>query len=164
MCRRALLLLLLLVAALPTAVAARSLVIERFDAEVVVTPEGVTYVTETIRPRFTGEWNGIFRTIPVEYRTPQGFNYTLYLDVESVTDDRGNPLKVEQSRRAPLPQIQDLGSGCSRRDPHRRLPLSGFQRPEVLRGARRALLERHRRRVGGPHSERQCSHPAAARG
>ena len=98
MCRRAFLLLLLLVAALPTAVAARSLVIERFDAEVVVSPEGVTYVTETIQPRFTGEWNGIFRTIPVEYRTPQGFNYTLLLDVEGIADERGNPLKVEQSR------------------------------------------------------------------
>ena len=98
MCRRTFLLLLLLVAALPTAVAARSLVIERFDADVVVSPEGVIYVTETIRPRFTGEWNGIFRTIPVEYRTPQGFNYTLHLDVESVADERGNPLKVEQSR------------------------------------------------------------------
>jgi uncharacterized membrane protein len=98
MCRRTFLLLLLLVAALPTAVAARSLVIERFDADVVVSPEGVIYVTETIRPRFTGEWNGIFRTIPVEYRTPQGFNYTLHLDVESIADERGNPLKVEQSR------------------------------------------------------------------
>ncbi|MGH7478300.1 MAG: DUF2207 domain-containing protein, partial [Candidatus Methylomirabilales bacterium] len=98
MVRRAFLLLLLLVTTLPTAVAARSLVIERFDAEVVVTPDGVTYVTETIRPRFTGEWNGIFRTIPVEYRTPQGFNYTLHLDVESIADERGNPLKVEQSR------------------------------------------------------------------
>ncbi|MGH7473300.1 MAG: DUF2207 domain-containing protein, partial [Candidatus Methylomirabilales bacterium] len=98
MYRRAFLLLLLLVTTLPTAVAARSLVIERFDADVVVSPEGVIYVTETIRPRFTGEWNGIFRTIPVEYRTPQGFNYTLHLDVESIADERGNPLKVEQSR------------------------------------------------------------------
>jgi len=95
---RAFLLSLLLAATLPTAVAARSLVIERFDADVVVSPEGITYVTETIRPRFTGEWNGIFRTIPVEYRTPQGFNYTLHLDVESITDERGNALKVEQSR------------------------------------------------------------------
>jgi len=98
MCRRVFLLLLLLVTTLPTAVAARSLVIERFDADVVVSPEGIIYVTETIRPRFTGEWNGIFRTIPVEYRTPQGFNYTLHLDVESIADERGNPLKVEQSR------------------------------------------------------------------
>ncbi len=98
MVRRAFLLLLLLAAVLPTAVAARSLVIERFDADVVVSPEGVTYVTERIQPRFTGEWNGIFRTIPVEYRTPQGFNYTLLLDVESITDEPGNPLKFEQSR------------------------------------------------------------------
>jgi hypothetical protein len=34
--------------------AARSLAIERFDAEVTVTAEGDVYVRETIRPRFTG--------------------------------------------------------------------------------------------------------------
>ena len=100
MVRRAflLLLVLLLAAAAPRDAAARSLVIERFDVEVFVFKEGHIEVTETIQPRFTGEWNGIFRTIPVEYRTPQGFNYTLLLDVTSVTDDRGTPLKVEQSR------------------------------------------------------------------
>ena len=99
MVRRAfLLLVLLLAAAAPLDAAARSLVIERFDVEVFVFKEGHVEVTETIQPRFTGVWNGIFRTIPVEYRTPQGFNYTLLLDVTSVTDDRGTPLKVEQSR------------------------------------------------------------------
>ena len=46
-------------------------------------------VEETIVPRFTGSWNGIFRTIPVQYRTPQGLNYTLRLDIESVTDAEG---------------------------------------------------------------------------
>lgn len=99
MVRRAfLLLVLLLAAAAPRDAAARSLVIERFDVEVFVFTEAHIEVTETIQSRFTGAWNGIFRTIPVEYRTPQGFNYTLLLDVTSVTDDRGTPLKVEQSR------------------------------------------------------------------
>jgi len=32
-------------------------------------------VTETIRARFTGAWNGLYRTVPVVYRTPQGFDY-----------------------------------------------------------------------------------------
>lgn len=51
-----------------------------------------------IRPRFTGAWNGIYRFIPVEYRTPQGFNYTLRLDVRSITDEAGQPLRYESSR------------------------------------------------------------------
>src|SRR4026208_237955 len=55
-------------------------------------------VDETIVPRFTGAWNGIYRTIPVEYRTPQGLNYTLRLQIESITDNAGQPLKYESSR------------------------------------------------------------------
>ena len=54
--------------------------------------------SETIRPRFTGSWNGLYRTIPIEYRTPQGFTYDLRLDIESVTDGSGAPLRYESSR------------------------------------------------------------------
>ena len=78
--------------------AQRTLVIERFDAVIDVSPDGSIVVEETIVPRFTGTWNGIFRTIPVEYRTPQGLNYTLRLDVDSVTDGEGQALKYETSR------------------------------------------------------------------
>jgi uncharacterized membrane protein YgcG len=77
---------------------ARSLVIERFHAELQVLPSGELLVTETIRPRFSGSWNGLMRDIPVEYRTPQGFNYTLFLDVVSVTDERLTPLKYDSYR------------------------------------------------------------------
>ncbi len=87
---------LLIAAALPAA--ARKLVIQSFDVVVVVLPEGIIDVTETIRPRFTGSWRGIYRTIPVEYGTPQGFNYTLVLEPVSVTDGDGRPLKYESSR------------------------------------------------------------------
>ena len=88
--------LLLLAAAAPAA--ARKLVIQRFDVEVVVQPDGSLEVTEVIQPRFTGSWRGIYRTIPVEYRTPQGFNYTLLLEPLSVTDGTGRALKYESSR------------------------------------------------------------------
>jgi hypothetical protein len=81
-----------------TVSADRTLVIERFEASIDVSPDGAIAVEETIVPRFTGSWNGIFRTIPVEYRTPQGLNYTLRLDVESVTDAAGQKLKYESSR------------------------------------------------------------------
>jgi len=97
MFRRVLTLALFLFAA-PTVLAQRSLVIERLDATIDVAPDGSLLVDETIVARFTGSWNGIFRTIPVQYRTPQGLNYTLRLDIESVTDDEGRTLKYESSR------------------------------------------------------------------
>jgi uncharacterized membrane protein len=77
---------------------ARSLVLEEFQAEIQVLGNGELLVTETIRPRFTGSWNGLKRDIPVEYRTPQGFNYTLLLDLVSVTDEQRTPLKYESFR------------------------------------------------------------------
>jgi uncharacterized membrane protein len=98
MVRRLLSLALFLLVAAP-AWAERTLVIEGFDANIDVAPDGSITVEETIVPRFTGTWNGIFRTIPVEYRTPQGLNYTLRLDVESVTDDAGQKLRYESSRQ-----------------------------------------------------------------
>lgn len=96
MIRPALLLLLALAAA--PAQAQRSLVIKRFDATIVVTPDGSVDVTESITAQFTGAWNGIYRTVPVEYRTPQGFNWTLRLDLLGVTDEQGQPLEVETGR------------------------------------------------------------------
>jgi uncharacterized membrane protein len=82
----------------PAADAQRTLVIQEFDAVIDVHQDGTVVVEETIVPKFTGSWNGIFRTIPVQYRTPQGLNYTLRLDVESVTDDEGRELRYESSR------------------------------------------------------------------
>ncbi|QJD29939.1 DUF2207 domain-containing protein [Methylococcus geothermalis] len=76
-------------------VQARSLVIQSFHADIVVGADGGLDVTETIRPRFEGSWNGIYRSIPVEYTTPQGFNDHLFLDLLGVTDQQGVPLKVE---------------------------------------------------------------------
>ncbi len=79
----------------PAVVNARSLVLETFAVEIQVLPNGELLVTEQIQPRFTGAWNGLERTIPVEYRTPQGFTYNLNLTPVSVTDDRGTSLKYE---------------------------------------------------------------------
>ncbi|MEK6803634.1 MAG: DUF2207 domain-containing protein [Nitrospirota bacterium] len=78
--------------------AARSFVLSRFDVELQVLSGGDLLVTETVSPRFEGAWNGIERLIPVEYRTPQGFNYSLLLDRVTVTDEAGTPLKFESSR------------------------------------------------------------------
>src|SRR5467141_2827201 len=79
-------------------VAAPQTVIESFDVEAAVLADGTLDVTEVIRPRFAAPRNGIYRTIPVEYQTPQGFNYTLLLDVISITDENNHALKYESSR------------------------------------------------------------------
>jgi uncharacterized membrane protein len=92
--------LFLFVAALAVATRAdaRTLVIAHFDEQVTVSADGTIEVTEIIDARFTGAWNGIYRTIPVQYSTPQGLNYTLFLQPLSVTDDDGHALKYEQTR------------------------------------------------------------------
>jgi len=53
-----------------SAVAQRSLAVERFHAAIAVRQDGTVDVTETITAKFTGSWNGIYRTVPVEYHTP----------------------------------------------------------------------------------------------
>jgi uncharacterized membrane protein YgcG len=84
---------------LATPAETKQLRIKRFDAEVLVREDGTIGVTETIQAQFIGgPWRGLYRTIPIEYRTPQGLNYTLFLDVERVTDEDGHPLKYESSR------------------------------------------------------------------
>jgi uncharacterized membrane protein len=78
---------------------ARTLVIQHFDEQVTVNADGTIEVAEIIDAKFTGAWNGIYRTIPIEYSTPQGLNYTLFLEPLGITDDNGHALKYEQSRQ-----------------------------------------------------------------
>jgi uncharacterized membrane protein YgcG len=94
-----------LIAPVP-ATAQRSIVIERFAVEVDIHDDGTLDVVETIRPRFTGSWNGIYRELPVEYRTPQGLNYTLRIDVRAVTDEAGATLRYESRRHRHYRQLQ----------------------------------------------------------
>ena len=92
-------LLLFLFAAVSPSFTTKELRIEKFDAEIVVSSNGSINVTENIQVHFTGgPWHGLYRTIPVEYVTPQGLNYSLFLNVKSVTDADGNRLKFETSR------------------------------------------------------------------
>ena len=77
----------------------KELRIENFDAHIVVASNGTIDVTETIRAHFIGSnWHGLYRSIPVEYVTPQGLNYTLFLDVKQVTDGNGHRLKFDSNR------------------------------------------------------------------
>ncbi len=85
-----------LLLALPGAsVAQRTLVLESFHAELRVEPSGDLRVTETLRPRFQGSWNGIYRDVSLEHRTAEGRRQRLELELESVTDEAGSALTVE---------------------------------------------------------------------
>jgi len=78
---------------------AKELRIEKFNAHIDVASNGTIDVTETIQANFIGgPWHGLYRSIPVEYVTPQGLNYTLFLDVKQVTDGSGHRLKFDSSR------------------------------------------------------------------
>ena len=90
--------LLALVCAIPAG--ARQLVIRNFNEQVTVGPDGAIEVMEFIEAQFVGgPWHGLYRTIPVEYTSPQGLNYSLFLELLSVMDGDANPLKYEQSRQ-----------------------------------------------------------------
>ena len=56
--------------------------IQKFSAEIFVQPDSALDVTETIEANFIGAWHGLYRSIPIEYVTPQGFNYTLFVKLE----------------------------------------------------------------------------------
>ncbi len=84
----------------------RSLVIESFDATLRVEEDGWLEVRERIEVAFRGSWNGIYRDIPVEYRTPQGFSYGLFLDDVTVLDGAGEPLEYTSSREGPYRRLK----------------------------------------------------------
>lgn len=69
-----------------------------FKDTVAISGDGTALVSEKITLVFVGQWHGIHRTIPVEYPGPHGTNYTLFVDVKSVTDDNGNKLKYESGK------------------------------------------------------------------
>ena len=69
-----------------------------FNDTISIAADGKALVSEKITIAFVGPWHGIHRTIPVEYPGPQGTNYTLFLNVMSVTDENGTKLKYDSSK------------------------------------------------------------------
>ncbi len=92
------LLLALLLVAVPAQAQARNWRVTDFKDTISIAPDGTALVSEKITLTFVGQWHGIHRTIPVEYPGPEGTNYTLFVDVLSVTDDSGNKLKYDSSK------------------------------------------------------------------
>lgn len=82
---------------LPAPLLARSLSLESFHSDISVPQDRSIVITETLRPRFEGSWNGIYRLIPIRYRTPRDEDFRLDLVVLSVTDGNHQPLRYETS-------------------------------------------------------------------
>jgi uncharacterized membrane protein len=88
---------LLLIFAFSTSAKERRLL--KFYSDIDVRADSTVDVTENITFQFIGgPWQGIYRTIPVEYSGPSGLNYSLFVDVKGVADENGNKLKYETSR------------------------------------------------------------------
>ncbi len=77
---------------------ARNWRISDFKDTIAIGGDGSALVSEKITLVFVGEWHGIHRTIPIEYPGPHNTNYTLFVDVKSVTDEDGNKLKYDSSK------------------------------------------------------------------
>jgi hypothetical protein len=88
-------LLVLFILAAPAA--AKSWRVSDFQDTITVAPDGSALVNETITLNFEGEWHGIHRTIPIEYPGPNGTNYQLFVEVNSITDENGVKLKYDSS-------------------------------------------------------------------
>lgn len=83
----------LLTAALPAAAQERSITIRDYTTDVLVRRDGTAQVTEVIRARFDGTWNGIYRDISLQHETGQGRKARLRIDDVRVTDVQGQPLE-----------------------------------------------------------------------
>src|SRR6185312_16203807 len=96
--RKALLfpLAIVLLAAIPAH--ARSYHISRFNSTIHVHEDGSADIAEQITFVFRGQFQGIYRDIPVEYPGPRGTNYSLFVSLDKITDDSGSSLKYEKSK------------------------------------------------------------------
>jgi uncharacterized membrane protein len=85
---------------------ARSWSISDYSSSILIEENGTSVVTERITCVFVGAYHGIYRRIPIEYRGPNGSNYTLFLDVLKVEDENGNKLETKISTTGEYRQLQ----------------------------------------------------------
>lgn len=86
-------------AAPPAAAAAqRSILFEELSSEIHVLSDGDILVTETLRARFSGSWNGIERRLELRAPADYGQSHILRAVVVRATDEAGASLRVEDHR------------------------------------------------------------------
>jgi len=136
-----------------------------FHSHIVVDRDGGLTVSETIAVVAAGEQinHGIYRDFPTTYEGP------LFTRVEVPFESSASSATVRPSRTTPRRRAMACASTSARRTPRSRpgrTPTgSPTARPaaRLLRRPRRAVLERHRQRLGVPDRARLGHRPAAAR-
>src|SRR5438270_6361011 len=96
----ALLCLLLSFCAVPTQAQQRSWRIADFSADIEIHKNGSADIDERISLVFIGSFHGIHRYIPVDYIGPEGYNYSLFLKVQNVTDEEGRKLSYSTKKQS----------------------------------------------------------------
>jgi uncharacterized membrane protein len=91
--------LFLAVCLLATPLAGRTWRISDYHQTISIAPDGSATINERIECAFSGEYHGIYRTIPFNYPGPRGTNYKLFLTVTNITDGSGNKLKYESKTK-----------------------------------------------------------------
>lgn len=77
---------------------ARDWRISSFQDTITLMEDGSAVVQERLTIVFNGHFQGIHRTVPVEYPGPRGTNYTLFVDITGVVDGENSKLKYESSK------------------------------------------------------------------
>jgi len=81
-------------------------VIKSFDAEIRIEPNATVIVKERIVVDFSEPRRGIYRTIPVRYTDPKGFQYGLGFRLVDVVDDNGAEHNVKVTNEGPNKKIR----------------------------------------------------------
>lgn len=92
---------------------ARTYHVSKFNSNIHVQADGSADVTEQITFVFRGQFQGVYRDIPVEYPGPRGTNYSLFITVNQVTDENGSSLKFEKSRSRGFLKLKIYVPGAS---------------------------------------------------
>ncbi len=92
---------------------ARSFHIARYNSTIHVDEDGSASVSEQIAFAFSGSFQGIYRSIPVEYPGPGGSNYSLFIKLGKITDESGSELKYEKKTTGGYLKLKIFVPGAS---------------------------------------------------
>ena len=104
-----LLLVCLLLCAPPALADEGGYVIDKFDVDLDVRPDSTLVVTERLEVMFSEPRHGIYRSIPIRYTDPKGFQYGMKFKLLGVTDDDGSKYGTKVSNNGAYVSIR-IGS------------------------------------------------------
>jgi Predicted membrane protein (DUF2207) C-terminal domain/Predicted membrane protein (DUF2207) N-terminal domain len=92
---------------------ARTYHVSKFNSTIHVQADGSADITEQITFVFRGQFQGVYRDIPVEYPGPRGSNYSLFITINQITDENGSSLKFDKSRSRGFLKLKIYVPGAS---------------------------------------------------